>query len=113
MSLDVEATGLTVLAEPSEVQQIIMNLASNAEHAMRGDGGRLALHVDRQTYLPGDRLADKMLKIRRDIPIILCTGYSHTASPEKAGALGVKGFLMKPIAKKELAGTIRKVLDRP
>jgi two-component system, cell cycle sensor histidine kinase and response regulator CckA len=49
--------------------------------------------------LTGDRLAQELMKIRPDIPIIICTGFSEKISPEKAQQLGIKGFLMKPIEK--------------
>ena len=46
--------------------------------------------------LTGDRLAIEMMKIRKDIPIILCTGYSEHMTEEKAKELGIRGFIMKP-----------------
>jgi len=61
--------------------------------------------------MTGDRLAGELMKIRSDIPIILCTGFSEKISREKADTLGIKGFLMKPIAVKDLAQTIREGLD--
>ena len=64
-------------------------------------------------YMSGEGLACELLKLRPDIPIILCTGFSHTMSPEKAKALGIRAFLMKPITYTDLAHTIRKVLDGP
>ncbi|MCP4370038.1 MAG: PAS domain S-box protein [Deltaproteobacteria bacterium] len=62
-------------------------------------------------YMTGDKLAEEMIKIRSDIPIILCTGFSEIMSKEKAAALGIKGFLMKPVMIKELSKIIRDVLD--
>ncbi len=59
----------------------------------------------------GDNLAKEMLKIRSDIPVILCTGYSDMISEDQAKALGVRQFIMKPIYKKDLARVIRKALD--
>jgi len=59
----------------------------------------------------GVDLATKMLQIRPDIPIILCTGYSSQVSEETARAYGIKGFAMKPLAMKDIATLIRKVLD--
>jgi predicted PurR-regulated permease PerM len=41
----------------------------------------------------------------------LCTGHSETASPEKAQEAGIRAFLMKPLMRKELAETVRRVLD--
>ncbi len=61
--------------------------------------------------ITGMRLAEKMLAVRKDLPIILFTGYSETVSPEKARAAGISGFLMKPVVKRELAETVRQVLD--
>jgi hypothetical protein len=34
-----------------------------------------------------------MLKVRKDISIILCIGHSHLASPVKAKAAGISEFL--------------------
>ena len=61
--------------------------------------------------IPGLDLAEEFLKIRPDIPIILCTGHSDTVSPEIAKEAGISGFLMKPLAKREVALAIRRVLD--
>ena len=61
--------------------------------------------------MTGSRLAQKMLLVRPDLPIILCTGYSNLISDEKARSLGIKGFAMKPLAKNDIAILIRNVLD--
>ena len=61
--------------------------------------------------MTGDKLAEELIKIRSDIPVILCTGFSERISKEKAESLGIKEFLMKPVALKVLSATIRKVLD--
>jgi CheY-like chemotaxis protein len=60
----------------------------------------------------GDDLARELLKIRPDIPIILCTGFSEMISEEKAKILGIRRFIMKPIFKKDMAKVIREVLDK-
>ncbi|MGD9239749.1 MAG: ATP-binding protein [Desulfobacterales bacterium] len=59
----------------------------------------------------GDELAVEMMKIRPDIPIILCTGFSGHTSEEQALAKGIRAFVMKPLDVIELAKTIRNVLD--
>ncbi len=59
----------------------------------------------------GVELIRKILKVRPDIPIILCTGFSELIDQEKASALGVKKFLMKPVLKRELAEAVREVLS--
>ena len=62
-------------------------------------------------YLTGDQLVLGMKKIRPDMPVILCTGFSVMIDETKARALGIDAFLMKPVLRKELVETIRKVLD--
>jgi PAS domain S-box-containing protein len=61
--------------------------------------------------MPGDKLAAEIKKIRPDIPIILCTGFSNKISLTKAEEIGFKGFLLKPITIEKLAKKIRQVLD--
>ena len=61
--------------------------------------------------LTGDRLAAALLEARTDIPIILCTGFSERITPQKAETIGIRGFLMKPVVKSQLAAAVRKVLD--
>ncbi|MCK5341687.1 MAG: response regulator, partial [Desulfobulbaceae bacterium] len=61
--------------------------------------------------LTGMELSRELLLIRPEIPIILCTGYSNLVDEEKAKASGIKGFVVKPLIKKELAGLLREVLD--
>ncbi|MDY6989464.1 MAG: PAS domain S-box protein [Thermodesulfobacteriota bacterium] len=62
-------------------------------------------------HMTGDRLASEMMKVRPDIPVILCTGYSTQISKEKAKGLGIRGFAMKPIVTRELAEMVRRALD--
>ena len=61
--------------------------------------------------MTGEQLARETLKIRSDIPIILTTGYSEDIDKNKAIALGIRSFLMKPIILDELATAIRKIFD--
>jgi len=61
--------------------------------------------------MTGEELARKLLLIRRDIPIILCTGYSAAISKERARSIGIGEFVMKPIVIGKLARTVRRVLD--
>ena len=61
--------------------------------------------------MTGDKLAQELMKIRPQIPIILCTGHSRLVSEEKAKEIGLKAFVMKPLVMRNLAETVRKVLD--
>ncbi|WP_022663815.1 PAS domain S-box protein [Desulfospira joergensenii] len=61
--------------------------------------------------MTGDRLAEKVSRIRPDIPVIICTGYSSLIDEEKAEQMGIAGFVMKPVSASVLAKTVRDVLD--
>ncbi|MBC8393372.1 MAG: PAS domain S-box protein [Deltaproteobacteria bacterium] len=62
--------------------------------------------------MTGVELAHEVKKIRPDIPIILCTGFSELINEEKAKKMGIKAFVMKPIVMREIGATIRKVMDK-
>ena len=62
-------------------------------------------------YIAGSELAQKLMEIKPDIPVILCTGYSTLISKEKANEIGICEFVMKPLEMHELARTVRRVLD--
>ncbi|MEW6520054.1 MAG: ATP-binding protein [Thermodesulfobacteriota bacterium] len=61
--------------------------------------------------LSGAKLAEEVLRIRPDLPVILCTGYSSTISEEKAMEIGIKKYLRKPVDSKSLARIVRSVLN--
>jgi PAS domain S-box-containing protein len=61
--------------------------------------------------MTGDKLATELMRIRSDIPIILCTGYSKKISEDNALQIGIRAFAYKPIVMADLAKTIRKVFD--
>jgi PAS domain S-box-containing protein len=61
--------------------------------------------------LTGDKMAVELMRIRSDIPVILCTGYSKKISDESVSKIGIKAFIYKPVVKADLAKTVRKVLD--
>ncbi len=62
--------------------------------------------------MTGDTLADEMMKIRPDIPILISTGYSNTMTPEKVRELGVNGLLYKPVTIKKYAEAIQSALKK-
>jgi CheY-like chemotaxis protein len=61
-------------------------------------------------HLTGEELAGKMLGLRPDLPIILCTGFSEAVFPEMAGDMGIREIIIKPISTRVMAETIRRVL---
>jgi two-component system, cell cycle sensor histidine kinase and response regulator CckA len=63
-------------------------------------------------HMTGAELAKKLMVIRPEIPVILCTGFSDKIDEQKAKEIGISSFVMKPIVMGELAKTIRDVLDK-
>ena len=61
--------------------------------------------------MSGDKLTKEILKIRSDMPIILCTGFSEKINKGSSGAIGIRKYLEKPLNKRELSIAIREVLD--
>jgi PAS domain S-box-containing protein len=61
--------------------------------------------------MTGEDLAQELMRIKPNIPIILCTGFSAKIDAQKASAQGIRALVLKPIVKREIAITVRKVLD--
>jgi len=78
------------------------------------DPSRFDLVISDQTMpeMTGIELAKEILAIRSDMPVILCTGFSYLVDADVAKAAGIRAFAMKPLTKREIARTIREVLDR-
>ena len=94
--------------------QVISRTSSlEALEAFRADPDKFDLIITDMAMpnMRGDKLSAELIKIRPDIPVLLCTGFSEAMSEKKARSLGIKGFLMKPIVMKDLAQKIHEVLD--
>jgi len=59
--------------------------------------------------LSGMHLAERMMKLRPGLPVILCTGYSNHATPDLAEQAGLAGFFYKPLKIDALLHKIRKI----
>jgi CheY-like chemotaxis protein len=61
--------------------------------------------------LSGDTFAGKIYKVQADMLVILLTEHTAGTDLEKFENIGIKGTIKKPIAMKELATLIRKILE--
>jgi len=61
--------------------------------------------------ITGDLLAKEMIKIRSNIPVILCSGFSEKIDEEKAEAGGIKRYIIKPVTRNDIAKAVREVLE--
>jgi PAS domain S-box-containing protein len=62
--------------------------------------------------MTGDALAKELIKIRPNLPVIICTGYSQAIDQQRAAQIGIKAFVMKPVLIDEIAAAVRKVLGK-
>jgi len=61
--------------------------------------------------MTGDELARRIKAIRFHLPVIICTGFSAKMDEQRAAEIGINALLNKPVVLKEMAQTIRSVLD--
>jgi len=62
--------------------------------------------------MTGTQLAEKLISIRSDIPIILCSGFPENVSPDQLKSIGIREFIAKPVTRQEIAKTIQRVLSK-
>ena len=75
---------------------------------------RFALVITDHTmpHMTGIDLAHALRRLRPALPIILCTGSSDLITAEKARALGIEAFCMKPLLLRDLGRLVRQVLEQ-
>ncbi|MGD9007424.1 MAG: ATP-binding protein [Desulfobacteraceae bacterium] len=61
-------------------------------------------------HMSGDMLVQRIREIRPGFPVILCTGFNEKADHRLCTALNINCFLLKPVAKNELAVSIKNAL---
>jgi len=61
-------------------------------------------------HLNGVELIRRLHRIRRDVPVILCTGFSERFPSRRARSLDPDRVLIKPLARAELAQAVAEVL---
>lgn len=80
---------------------------------VRANPARYDLVVTDQTMpdMTGDTLAREILRIRSDMPIILCSGHAERTLVEQANDGRIRAYLTKPVELVQLAESVRRVLD--
>lgn len=58
------------------------------------------------------KLAEELLHVRNDIPIVLCTKFSALITREQALSYGISDYLIKPFNIIDLNWTVRRLLDK-
>ena len=96
--------GYEVIAETS---------SKRALDLVRENPDRFDLMISDMTMpeMTGDLLTRAISEAAPDLPVVICTGFSERIDEARAQSLGVKRVILKPIAKSDLAETVRTVLD--
>lgn len=63
-------------------------------------------------YMSGLQLAKAVMAIRKDFPVIICTGFSEQINADSARKMGLSGFLMKPFSIRDMAVAVQKALGK-
>jgi CheY-like chemotaxis protein len=95
--------------------QVIARTSSiEALEAFKAQPHKFDLVLTDQTMpnMSGAELAQALMQIRPEIPIILCTGFSEVVTEAQAKMIGIREYVMKPIIKNEMAAAIRRALDQ-
>jgi len=102
-------------------QESLSYFGYNVEAVMSGYSALELFHKDPNRFdmiitdltmprMTGIQLAQEILAIRPDIPIILCSGFGDQATKERASILGIRKMLMKPVIPDEMVALIEKIL---
>jgi signal transduction histidine kinase/ActR/RegA family two-component response regulator len=102
-----------MMLEKLGYQVTVRTSSPDALSAFKANPGNFDLVISDKSMpnMTGEQLARELILIKPGIPIIICTGFSDEIDMQHGKAMGIKGFLMKPVAAGDLAEMVRKVLD--
>ena len=99
-----ERLGYTVVSEMNPVKAL-------EKFEQSGKAYDLVMTDKTMPGMTGYELAGKIRQIRPDIPILLCTGFEEKDIMEKMQKTGIKGYIMKPVNRRDLAVAVRRLLN--
>ena len=117
---------IMVVDDENSIAQLVQDILSNLgyaivthtdsaealeEFSVHPDMYDLVVTDQTMPYMTGIQLAEELIRIRPDIPIIIMSGFSELLTSEKSKELGIRAFLTKPFLPYDLSSTIREVLD--
>ncbi len=85
-----------------------------ALEVFRAEPDKFELIITDQTmpHVTGETFAKELMSIRHDVPVVICTGYGDLIPEDKAKGIGIRRVVAKPYSLRDLATTIREVLDQ-
>lgn len=67
---------------------------------------------EKMEEMDGLCLIRNIRKLRPDIPVILCSGFTSDFDREKVRKMGISDFVKKPVRMRQVAESIREALDK-
>ena len=104
--VDLEPDCCPVLADPSQLHQVRLNLCTNASYAMAHQGGVLVVPPG----MTGLALTTKMLRTRPDLPIVPGTGMADGLTEKVVHDTRLRGLLRKPFSVQSLSLALQQAL---
>ncbi len=98
-----EGLGFTVTGRTSSVEAL-------EAFRYRPEDFVLVIADQSMPNMTGVELAREIQRLRPGMPLILCMGFSETVAFDKAKAMGVKDFLMKPLLRRQLVASLNRLL---
>jgi PAS domain S-box-containing protein len=62
--------------------------------------------------MTGATLAEEAMRVRPDIPVILCTGFTERITEEQSRDMRIAAFVLKPLNLRDMAQVVRRVLEK-
>ena len=93
---------VTTTSNPNEVLSLLQDKDCSVD---------LVITDHTMPVMTGLELTEKIVKIRPDLPVILCTGYSDKLNSDAATDAGACALMMKPVDLQELASSVRSALE--
>ena len=97
----------------NQVETIVKKCEGVSEKTLADVPDRFDVVVTDQimAHMTGTVLAEEILQIRPEMPIILCSGYSEALSPAAIAEIGICQFVLKPLILTDLTRVIRNILN--
>jgi len=109
----VQAESLSAMLERLGYVSTFATESLKALEMLRADPEAFDIIVTDQNmpHMAGTTLAEEAMRIRKDLPILICTGCLDKSGQEKITRLGIREIIAKPFTLHEMAAAIRRALD--
>ncbi|OZB94381.1 response regulator [Paenibacillus sp. XY044] len=107
--------GLSVFIQQSGIRISSIRLAANGREALQAIGEELPDFVFTDIRMPvmdGLALCEAIAMQEYPVQTVVVSGYGDFSYAQASMAFGVREYLLKPVAKRELADTLRRLVQR-